>query len=102
MKTLGFVTSSDDPILTYDERLAFPALEAAGFRIVPVVWDSLGIGHQIPTVDAFVFRSCWNYHQNFAEFQNFLNALERSGRLVFNSLEVIRWNLNKKHILELD
>lgn len=100
MKRIGFVTSVDDPTLINDDNLAVPFLEYLGISMTPVVWDHW-LSHDFSDYDALIFRSCWNYHRKYEEFQQFLTSLKRLKIPILNPLAVIEWNLNKKHILEL-
>ena len=99
MKKIGFLTSIEDPDLISDDRLAFPFLEKNGFFAQPVIWDHFDQS-EMASFDGFVFRSCWNYHRKFSQFLQFLEQLENLKVPVYNSLDAIRWNLNKKHILD--
>ncbi len=100
MRKIGFVTSEVDPELIADDRLAIPFLNQYGFSVDPVVWDSPSI--QIADFDLLIFRSCWNYHRKYPEFLTFLDRVKKSQVPVYNPIETIQWNLNKKHILEFD
>jgi glutathione synthase/RimK-type ligase-like ATP-grasp enzyme len=51
--------------------------------------------------DAVVVRSCWDYHLRAHEFLEWIALLERSGVLVLNSPDLIRWNADKIYLGEL-
>lgn len=99
MKRIGFVTSEEDPNLTADDLLAFPALAKLGISVVPVIWDK---NTDFANLDALIFRSCWNYHRKYEDFLFFLTRVGNLNIPVFNSVDTIAWNLNKKHIIELE
>ena len=96
---IGFVTSEVDPNLISDDRLAIPHLQKHGFSVSPLVWDRPS---DLKQFDALIFRSCWNYHRKFDAFQSWLKELRQLQIPIFNSLDTIEWNLNKKHILEFE
>lgn len=98
MKQIGFITSEDDPSLISDDRLVIAPLKKLGYIVEPVVWDS----PMKKSFDALIFRSCWNYHKKHSKFLKFLLELKDLNMPILNSIEVIEWNLNKKHILELE
>ena len=100
MKKLAFVTSEEDPTLIADDRLAIAPLAQLGYSVAPLVWDGNQKG--IDTFDAFVFRSCWNYHRKYSAFLSWIRGLEKLARPVFNPIETNVWNLNKKYLLELE
>lgn len=94
---IAFITSETEADLNRDDRLAIPCLEKAGFTVHPLVWDrEEPRGH-----DAYVFRSCWNYHRKFPQFLRWIDRLESTEAPVYNPLPVSRWNLDKKYLLEL-
>lgn len=99
MKKIGFITSSADPNLTADDLLTKPHFLQKGYELEPVIWDHKP--QNLNDYTALVFRSCWNYHLKFAEFQNWLESLKTLQVPIFNSLAISKWNLHKKYLLEL-
>lgn len=98
MKKIGFITSSADPNLTDDDLLTKPYLLEKGFVLEPVVWDQKP--SNLETYTALVFRSCWNYHVKFPEFLSWLESLKSVQVPFFNSLEISKWNLHKKYLID--
>lgn len=98
MKRIGLITSVDDPELCRDDRLILTHLRDRDIDAIPFVWDT---DQNFDDFDAFVFRSCWNYHRKFEEFKLWLDRLEKSGKKVLNSVADSRWNLHKKYLLTL-
>jgi glutathione synthase/RimK-type ligase-like ATP-grasp enzyme len=96
---IAFVTCVEFASLTDDDKLAIPALTKLGHEALPVVWDS---GADFDSFDALVFRSCWDYHLKTRAFHEFLENLKTSQARVFNAPKALLWNLNKKHLLELE
>lgn len=95
---LGLITSTDDPELCRDDRLVYPHLEKLGIQASPFIWDTQT---NFGDYDAFVFRSCWNYHRKFIQFLEWLEQLEKSGKKVLNPVPDSRWNLHKKYLFTL-
>lgn len=82
-----------------DERPLLAELARRSFLCVPAAWDD-------PAADwarfaCVVIRSCWDYHLRLAEFESFLDRLERAGRPVLNPVPLVRWNARKSYLLEL-
>jgi len=50
---------------------------------------------------AVVPRSCWDYHQRAAEFERWLDGLERAGARVVNPVPTLRWNMRKTYLRDL-
>ena len=51
--------------------------------------------------DAVVIRSCWDYHLRAQEFAEWLERLETARVPVFNSPAIVRWNADKRYLLDL-
>jgi glutathione synthase/RimK-type ligase-like ATP-grasp enzyme len=81
-----------------DEALLVAALSERGLDARVVPWDH-------PTdwtaFDVVVLRSTWDYHHRPAQFLAWAEAVARTTRLM-NPPEVVRWNLHKGYLLELD
>ncbi len=97
MTRIGFIACTEMRGLTVDDRLAAEALSTRGFQVLPVAWDEPTLA--LVRLDAWVFRSCWNYHHKSAEFERWVS--NREGQQVFNSPTTVRWSMNKKYLLEL-
>lgn len=99
-KRIAFVTSEVDPHLIPDDRLAIAPLAKLGIDVEILVWD--GPVQNLDSYDAFVFRSCWNYHKKHPEFVSWLNNMRSLHIPVFNPIETNIWNLSKKYLLDLE
>ncbi len=99
-KKVAFVTSEADPNLIPDDRMAIAPLEKLGIDVEVLVWDRPG--QDLGSYDAFIFRSCWNYHRKHSEFVTWLNGLRSLHIPVFNPVETNIWNLSKKYLLDLE
>jgi len=94
---VGFVTSEELRDLTPDDRSLVPVLAARGVEVLPVVWTE-----PLPAkLDALVLRSTWDYHLALARFLGWLDAVEAAGLPLFNRPPTIRWNVDKKYLLEV-
>ncbi|HZY69607.1 MAG TPA: hypothetical protein VFF67_01335 [Thermoplasmata archaeon] len=74
------------------------ALDAAGIGAEPIVWDAppTGLNH----LDGLIVRSTWNYHLSVVRFLDWLGAFPAATQ-VWNPLPLIRWNSDKRYLLEL-
>lgn len=98
-RRIALATGVRFPDLPGDERLVIPALAGLGVIAEPVVWDAATAVW--PAFDAVVIRSCWDYHLKLDAFLEWLDRLDRLGVPVFNSPRLIRWNADKRYLLEL-
>jgi glutathione synthase/RimK-type ligase-like ATP-grasp enzyme len=95
---VGFVTSSELRSLTPDDRSLTPVLAIRGIEVVPVVWTE----PLPPALDALVLRSTWDYHLRLPEFLAWVDAVEASAIALLNPPPTIRWNVDKKYLLEVE
>ncbi|MBT9545785.1 MAG: hypothetical protein IV090_10390 [Candidatus Sericytochromatia bacterium] len=102
MKKIGVITCKDYPDFQKDEQLLSLALPAVGLEAEPVIWENAAQGqHDLSPYSLLVFRSCWNYHYHQAAFDAWLNDLEVQALPVWNPVSLVRWNLNKRYLLQL-
>lgn len=99
MPKFWFATSVDHPALTVDDRLAADALRASGADVAPLAWGDVPRGMR--GGDVVVVRSCWDYHLAPARFRAWLDALDARGVRVANGVDRLRWNMDKRYLLEL-
>lgn len=98
MRKIALITSTSDPELCGDDRLVLPHLLKLGIEGTPFIWDQ---DENFEDYEAFIFRSCWNYHRKFGAFLLWLERLEKSGKKVLNPVADSRWNLHKKYLFTL-
>ena len=96
---VGLVTYHREPDLTEDDRPLISALAGQGLDGVPVRWDDAGADWS--EFAALIVRSCWDYHVRHDEFLRWLDALERAKVPVFNPVPLVRWNMDKRYLREL-
>jgi len=99
MKTVAFVTYNELPDLNSDDLLAIPELRKLGIQVEPACWDDPSADWA--AFDAVVLRSTWDYHKRIARFGEWLQELADVGAKVFNPLDVIRWNTDKRYLIDL-
>lgn len=98
-KPVAFVTDTQWPDLTPDDQLAQAALRQLGREVRPVIWHAAVDWAQFSAV---VLRSTWDYHVRPAEFAAWLDRLESQHIRVWNPVEVMRWNMNKRYLRQLE
>lgn len=99
MKRLCFLTYSQLPALAADEQPLIADAKKSDIEIIPVIWNKLS---DAENYDALIFRSPWDYHNRFAEFTIWLNALEKAKVKTFNPIDVIKYNINKNYLFDLE
>lgn len=99
MTRVAVVTCASFPDLTRDDRLLVDQLEAIGVETKVFVWDRLDVSWS--TFDQVIVRSCWDYHQRPDEFAAWILAMERDGVRLWNPPRVLRWNMDKVYLRNL-
>jgi glutathione synthase/RimK-type ligase-like ATP-grasp enzyme len=81
------------------DGLAHDPLRRRGVEVETLSWRAPGVDWT--RFDAVVVRSTWDYQ---ADAERFLSVLEEiaSATILLNSLEVVRWNLDKRYLLDLE
>ena len=97
---VALVTCTTWPELSASDRLYAEALEQLGVSTVGAPWN--GPPEPFADVDLVVLRSNWDYHHDLAGFTAWLNDLDRLGTQVLNAPSLVRWNLDKRYLLDLE
>lgn len=99
MKRCAFLTLDEVADFVIDDELAYEPFRAIGWEVEAVPWrrHSASSGR----FDAVVIRSPWDYQQDPEAFLAVLSEVERAGVPLFNSIDVVRWNLRKTYLREL-
>ena len=83
-----------------EDNLLIRGFEAQGFRASPVVWSDPNIDWD--QFDIALIRSTWDYLDASEHFLNVLSKIESSSCKLFNPLSVVRWNMDKRYLLDLE
>lgn len=92
----AFVTSTSGDFFRDDEVLIRAFLKR-GIRADRIPWDAEDVDWA--SYDCAFVRSTWDYYTRCAEFLNRIETLSDEVA-IWNSPPVIRWNTNKKYLLE--
>lgn len=96
---LAFVTYRALPQLSEDDRLAVTELRQHGVSVESAVWDSPLVDWS--RYDGIVVRSTWDYHERADAFEAWLAHIERLGVPLWNPAALLRWNMDKRYLLDL-
>ncbi len=99
MANILFTTCDKWPNLSESDALVADALRALGHHVQPVRWQSdFALFQQSGLM---ICRSHWDYHYDIKGFMAWLDRLEAEALPVYNPVELIRWNLDKRYLLDL-
>ncbi|HKA62763.1 MAG TPA: hypothetical protein VKH83_10080 [Methylomirabilota bacterium] len=94
-----FVTCRRWPEISESDGVAQRALEARGAVVEGRPWNVAGT--EFGGFDAVVLRSNWEYHLDPAGFRSWLDGVERAGARIWNTPDLVRWNLSKRYLVAL-
>ena len=96
---IALATSADFPELHEHDLPLLDALRVAGLDPVVEIWTDPSVDWS--GYDAVVLRSVWDYHRRYDEFTEWLGQLDKGGVPVLNDSGLVRWNGDKRYLLEL-
>ena len=88
-----------DELFTEDKLLQH-GFEALGFHADIVVWSQPDIDWN--KYDIALIRSTWDYLDQKDLFLEVLSRIEASTCKLYNSLEAVRWNIDKHYLFDLE
>ncbi len=100
---IAILTCSEMPnMLPYDLEV-IKLLSDKGVNTKVIIWDELLKSNPsiLSHYDLVLFRTIWNYYKNIEEFKQLLDFLEESNTPVINPVDIVRWNMDKKYLIEL-
>jgi glutathione synthase/RimK-type ligase-like ATP-grasp enzyme len=99
MPNIALATSYEFSNLIEDEAPLVDALEQRSIQVTPVVWDSPEISWT--AYDLIVVRNIWDYYRQPQTYIAWLDYLESKQVRVYNSIPLLRWNMNKQYLSDL-
>ena len=88
-----------DGFFAYD-HLTHEPLQQRDWVVVDVPWNDHDVDWN--AFAAVVIRSPWDYQDHAAEFLIVLETIEQSSARLLNSSDVVRWNLRKSYLRDLE
>lgn len=93
---LAFLTMANLGDFVVTDQLTYPALENLGWSVTEVPWTAADTDWN--RFAAVIIRSSWDYQQHLDDFLDALERIEHSGTRLLNSLECVRWNIEKTYL----
>jgi glutathione synthase/RimK-type ligase-like ATP-grasp enzyme len=81
------------------DGLLATALTTRGFDVEFVAWNDPAL--DLSTAAACVIRSTWDYPEHLDDFRRWLD-IANAQTLLLNGIELVRWNLHKRYLLDLE
>jgi len=83
-----------------DYELSIPAMASLGWQVETVAWRSPDIDWD--RYDAVYICTPWDYPDHVGQFLGVLEAIDLSSALLMNPLGLVRWNLAKTYLRDLE
>jgi glutathione synthase/RimK-type ligase-like ATP-grasp enzyme len=99
IRRLAIATSADYPSIQPDDAHLAASLERLGIQPIVCVWNDPEVDWS--TFDAVLIRTIWDYFKHHAAFLAWLDRLDRLGVFTINDSALLRWNSDKRYLLEL-
>ena len=99
MPKCAFLTIKDlSEFECYDDQLISP-MNKNGWECEFIPWDQSNINWN--NFDLAIIRSTWDYQGRIKEFLEVLENINSSNCILENSLELVKWNIDKSYLKEL-
>jgi hypothetical protein len=100
MKSCAFLTMDTLDDFVCDDELAVEPLAELGWEVDFVSWRQPDSDWDL--YDLVVIRSTWDYQKSPAAFLSVLESIEGSRARLENPLGLVRWNLRKTYLRDLE
>ncbi|MBI1295935.1 hypothetical protein GC175_13355 [bacterium] len=99
MAHIVFVTCERWPNISASDNQVADALRQRGHVVEPVTWQDDVT--RLQSADLILLRSQWDYHYDLAAFTTWLDHVEAATLPVYNPVSLVRWNLHKDYLFDL-
>jgi glutathione synthase/RimK-type ligase-like ATP-grasp enzyme len=98
-RRIAFATSADHPSIQQDDAHLAAVLDTLGIEAVSCIWNDPAV--EWSAFEAVLIRTIWDYFKHHRAFLAWLDLLDRHGIPAINDSKVLRWNSDKRYLLEL-
>ncbi|NVJ85394.1 MAG: hypothetical protein HWE15_03765 [Algoriphagus sp.] len=99
MPSCAFLSIANTEGWFIDDDLVHPFLKSLGWEIKNIPWNQ---DTNWETFDLVVIRSPWDYQQHLEEFIKVLEKIEKSRAVLLNPFDIVKWNIHKNYLFELE
>ena len=99
MASCAFLTKEGLAVEQTDDYLMLPYLEKMGIELQFIPWKQTNTWEK---ADIAIIRSTWDYHLMPDTFAKHLKSGQHSSLCFHNDLSLIRWNMDKHYLLDLE
>ena len=88
-----------DDFEAYDDLLIEP-LKVYGWNTEFISWRATGVDWN--KFDVVIIRTPWDYQDDAPAFTKVLTEIENSRAVLENSLDIVKWNIDKQYLKALE
>lgn len=99
-KRCAVLTMADTAGWAIDADLAFEPMRGLGWRPEWLPWRSAAVDWD--QFDAVYIGAAWDYPEDPDRFIELLEAIDRSSAVLVNDLRLVRWNIPKTYLRDLE
>lgn len=96
----AWLTMADPGDFVIDADLGIAPLEELGWDVVVQPWRERDVDWS--ACDAVYIGTPWDYPDDVDTFLDVLAAIDSSGAILVNPLELVHWNLDKRYLADLE
>lgn len=100
MRHCVFLTMDSLEGYVSDDELTYEPLAQLGWQVHNISWHTSHTDWS--KYDAVIIRTPWDYQKAPHDFLRTLEAIEAAGTPVANQLPLVRWNIDKKYLRDLE
>ncbi|GLQ92664.1 ATP-grasp domain-containing protein [Dyella acidisoli] len=97
---LAVASSRQFPTVHQDDVHLLATLNRLGVETTVCVWNDPHVDWT--SFDAVLIRTIWDYFEHYTAFCAWLDMLDRLGVITINDTHTLRWNSDKRYLLELE
>ena len=97
---LAIASSRQFSSVHVDDVYLVAVLELLGIEPTVCVWNDPEVDWT--AFDAVLIRTIWDYFEHYGAFLAWTHTLDRLGVTVINDTHLLRWNSDKRYLLELE
>lgn len=99
-KRCAFLSMDNPDGFMIDDELAYEPLRRRGWQVETVSWRNTSVNWDL--FNLVIIRSPWDYQNAPEEFMRVLERINASSAELQNPLPLVRWNLDKRYLRELE
>jgi hypothetical protein len=100
MRRCCFLSMDDLGSYVSDDELAIPRLGELGWQVETVSWRDKTVDWN--DFEAVIIRTPWDYQRDPLAFLDVLATIDASSARLENSIDIVKWNLNKGYLRDLE